>query len=281
MSNQDSNISDPEDPFADRRRKREEMFAASPIVELTGIFLKGGGGHNKEDGQFSMSLDIPVWKVSNGELRTETLYVDFTSSRDQCDAFRKLLTPYTVYRFHARVLFASEEFDYNDARLIELLGIETSDDELNQSLIELQKPVTYQDSELGIFTLDRDHDVFMAETLWGSQKIELTLVVGEVEEIQELLSTAHQLWKRQVEWNQRILDYAVQEMLPIKNDSWLDDGEQKLSAKDFLSKMNLEGIVVSSNDSFEFWFDDGEMFGYHMIFFRGDFESGLFDACLG
>ncbi|QDV18265.1 hypothetical protein Pan153_29220 [Gimesia panareensis] len=281
MNDQASNSSSPDDPFAERRRIREAMYAAAPVVDVIGIFISGGGGHTEADGQFNMTLKFHGWKMPSGKLHASELSIDYKSSREKCDTVRESLEKYNIYRIKAKVLLASEDFDWDEAELVEFVGADTSDSELSEYLVEIQKPVTYQDPQLGVFTLDRDYDFFQAKTPWNGQEIELTLNVKELDENNAALKAAHELWSRQADWDQRVRQYLEQEMLPVKNDSWRDDGEAEVGAAEFHANTELESILVNDNGSFEFWFDDGEMFGYHMLYCRGELTRGFFQASLG
>lgn len=281
MNDQAPDAPNPDDPFAERRRIREAMYAAAPVVDVIGIFISGGGGHIEADGQFNMTLKFDGWKMPSGKLHTSELTMDYKSSREMCDTVRESLVKYKIYRLKAKVVLASEDFDWDEARLVELIGADTSDSEMNEYLAEIQKPVTYQDPQLGVFTLNRDYDLFQSKAQWNGQEIELTLNVKELDENNAALKTAHQLWDQQGDWDKRVRQYLEQEMLPVKNDSWRDDGEAEVGVAEFRAKTELESILVNDDDSFEFWFDDGEMFGYHMLYCRGELTRGFFQASLG
>jgi hypothetical protein len=92
------------------------------------------------------------------------------------------------------------------------------------------------------------------------------------------LKTAHALWDAQESWNQQILEYAVQEMLSMKNGTWLDEDETELTADQFKARMTLEAITIYPDGSFEFWHDDGDLFWGHSIQVAGDILNGLKDA---
>ncbi len=281
MNDQAPDAPNTEDPFAERRRIREEMYAAAPVVDVLGVYVSGKGGWNESDGQATLSFEFPVWKAASNSPVHEELSVFYTTTREEYESLISLLIPYQVYQIRARVLLPTDEFDLSEARLVEFIGADTSDAELNEYLSELQKPVTYQDRELGVFTLNRDYELFQSKTQWNGREIELTLNVKELDENNAALKTAHQLWDQQAEWDQRVRQYLEQEMLPVKNDSWRDDGEAEVGAAEFRAKTELESILVNDDDSFEFWFDDGEMFGYHMLYCRGELTTGFFQASLG
>ncbi|MFH1304463.1 MAG: DUF2262 domain-containing protein [Planctomycetota bacterium] len=281
MNNHNSDTSNSDDPFADRRRKIEELYATSPIVDVLGVYIRGGGGRVEFDGQTTLTFKFDTWRIPSGDLQEKELAIHFTKSQEECDVLRELFIPYNIYHIKARVFYASEEFNWNGARLVEFIGVDTSDAKLNKCLADLQNPVTYNDPQLGIFTLNRDHNIFTTKTQWKQQEVELTLNVSDLDEIDDALKTAHQLWDQQADWNQRVRDYVVQELLPVKNESWRDDDEAEINEKQFNANIDLETILVNDDGSFEFWFDDGEMFGYHMLYCRGDLTKGIFEASLG
>src|SRR5262249_31987940 len=138
---------------------------------------------------------------------------------------------------------------------------------------ELQKPVTFEDPILGTFTLDRRVDWFIAQVVWAGESISLNL--SESAEAQAALKTAHALWENQSEWNRRVRDYAIAKLLPLKNDTWLDEDEAELTPDEFNERMMLESITVNANGSFDFWHNDGDLFWGHSIQISGSLSEGL------
>src|SRR5207249_3318350 len=92
------------------------------------------------------------------------------------------------------------------------------------------------------------------------------------------LKSAHTLWESQDVWSRRIRDFAVQKLLPLKNDAWLDEGEVEVTADQFQDRMTLDSITVYPNGSFEFWHHDGDLFWGHSIQVRGSLSEGPTDA---
>ena len=85
---------------------------------------------------------------------------------------------------------------------------------------------------------------------------------------------AHSLDLGQEEWNRRIRDYAVKELLAVENESWIDQDEPELTPDDFKDRMTLESITVDPNGSFDFWHDDGDLFWGHAIQIGGNLAEG-------
>ena len=56
--------------------------------------------------------------------------------------------------------------------------------------------------------------------------------------------------------------------------NWLEDGEEPLSAADFAARMSLTDITIYEGGTFEFWFNDCDLFGDHSICVSGDLQNG-------
>ena len=82
-------------------------------------------------------------------------------------------------------------------------------------------------------------------------------------------------WADQAGWKRKVDEFAVAELLPLKNRSWLDDGEAELTPKQFKSRMKLMSVSVAEDGRFEFWHNDGDLFWGHSIQLCGTLKEGL------
>lgn len=64
----------------------------------------------------------------------------------------------------------------------------------------------------------------------------------------------------------------------LKNDIWLEDDEKEMSELKFQSSMSLESLVLYTDDSYTFWYNDGDLFGGHVIIVEGNLDDGLIRA---
>ena len=108
--------------------------------------------------------------------------------------------------------------------------------------------------------------------LWAGCSVSLNLSGSA--DAQDALKTAHALWQNQAEWNRRVRDFAVEQLLTLKNDTWLDEGEPELTPDDFEDRMTLESITVNADGSFDFWHNDGDLFWGHSIQISGSLAEG-------
>ena len=72
----------------------------------------------------------------------------------------------------------------------------------------------------------------------------------------------------------------VEEMLELKNDTWLDEEETALSAADFKKKIKLETLMVSEDGSHQLFYADGDLFWGHTIVVNLDDQDAYEDATL-
>jgi hypothetical protein len=104
--------------------------------------------------------------------------------------------------------------------------------------------------------------------------VTLSLSATQGKDLEKALKAARTLWLAQKGWTKRINDFAVKELLPLKNNNWLGDDEAKFSAKRFKARMTLEAITVLPNGDFDFWHDDGNLFWGHSIQISGSITKG-------
>ena len=262
-----------------RMKQLREQLTASPVVDVLGVVSPSGvgGGRVPPEELWTLRFTFDAWRVQGGKLQTKALNIQRQVTDEELRRFQDALEPYMVVRIKAHVL-ENSVLGLPQALLEKVIGVDTSDPELNDKAAELQKPVTFSDPTLGTFTLDRRVSWFTTKPVWLGNPISLSLSATEPEEIQNALKTAHTLWDAQKTWAQRIDDYAAEELLSLKNESWLGKEESELTPDQFKARMTLDAITIYPDGSFEFWHDDGDLFCGHAIQVSGDIVNGLTDA---
>jgi hypothetical protein len=259
---------------AERKRALAAQLSGRPLENVTGVVDACGKCGWPEGGdRWTLHFTLHCWKIPPGPLKTRPLSVSFTTSRQEYDSLWERVDSYAVVRIRARVAEESV-IGTPEAELLEFLGHDGSDSEMNQAAVDLQKPVIHRDHQFGEFTLDRRVNWYTAETEWNGAVVSLNLTLGDSGTIDAALQAARALWKDQEQWSKRIEDYAVQELLPLKNESWLDDGEAELTDDEFKARMALESITVEQDGSFDFWHNDGDLFWGHSIQISGNLSTG-------
>ncbi len=271
-----------EDVIADANRREDQLYktlAAAPVNELTGVVSANGVGAGKSGGQelWSLLLTFDAWRVGSEPIRTESLTLRRRVTDAELKTFQESIDSETVIKIRGRVAM-DNAFGSPQGQLEEFIGVDSADVELHSKLAELQKPVTYADERFGTLTLDRRVSSYSGTAEWNGQTINLNVNVEDDEELIPALKVAHALWDNESNWQQRVVDYAVEALLPLKNDNWLGDDETEVNSQQFKSKMTLESISVYADGDFEFWHDDGDLFWGHSIQISGNLSDGLIDA---
>jgi len=249
-----------------------QQLEFTPIVDVMGVVAPDGvsGVRLPEHELWTALFTFDAWRIVGSKIHVGRLNIRQKVSEEELHRLQDTILPYTVVCIKAQVL---KSFGVDEAYLKAFVRVDTSDPELNHCLEELQKPVTFEDSFFGTFTLERPVDWFAAEVIWEGNSISLHL--SDFDEVQECLKTAHAIWENQSYWHQKIKDYAVQELFELKNNEWLDDDEVELTPNEFKDRMMLESINVSPNGSFNFYFDDGDLFWGHSIEINGSLLEGI------
>ncbi len=264
-----------------RWNRLADQAAAVPVVALCGVVAPSGatGVKSQGDAGWTLSFDLAAWRLPQGEIRSTQLLVRRQVTDEELGRLRAAIAPYAVVRLRARIVV--DESNGTTAAFLESFeGVETEDSELTAFADRLHQPVTLEDSRLGRFTLDRGVDRFMADVVWNGVRASLSLSAVAVEEARAALVTAHALWADGPEWDRRVRGLASRDLLALKNESWLEEGELALTASEFAARMEIESIWVASDGSFEFWYADGDLFWGHAIEIRGALSEGPTDATI-
>jgi hypothetical protein len=251
---------------------------------ITGIVHPRGsaGGAGITLAVWTLGFELCAWRDENGKLRQTGLWLSSKEiSREELRAYMDRLLPYTIIQ--VKVSFTED----NRATLIELLDENvTTDEELNQISLELQKPKTFEHEKFGTFVLDREIDRYVAKTPWLGKEVQLQIGDDEGLEREQWLHTALQLWENQDSWHQKIMDAIIKHYLPLKNGAWRDeddDGnpvEEDVSAEEFKSRLSLDVITIYNKGGFSFNYEDGDLFFGHWIEVYGNLETGILKAKL-
>jgi hypothetical protein len=249
----------------------------SPEQHILGVVAPSGAGGGLAQGEnlWTLTFALEAWRAEGSELRASPLHLSQPVSEQELKRLMGLIIPHLVIRVRAR-LAADSVSGYQRAVLVSFEGACESDVELNRVAEELQRPVTHADHQFGTLTLDRRLDEFCAESVWDERSVMLSL--AESEDLHDNLDTARALWADQTMWSERIMDFATAKLLSLKNRSWLSEDEQEHTPEEFKRKLSLQSISVYPEGRFEFWYDDGDMFGGHSIAVSGTLDVGLTDA---
>jgi hypothetical protein len=272
----------PVEIFAEAKLKQEKLvqqLAASPISEVIGVVSAIGTTGGKVGGEelWTLKTTLDAWRIQGAAIQTRPLTIRRKVTDAELKTFQGLMKEYAIVRIHARVINESP-FGGPEGLLEYFLRLDDSDAELNLFATKLQEPVSFDDPTFGTITLNRRINRYTGEATWKGSSIKLCLSAREAADVQAALGTAQSLWQAQDLWDQRVKDYAVLRLLPLKNDNWLGDDEDEVLPEQFKERMKLQSITVQPDGRFEFWHEDGDLFWGHAIHISGSLAKGLTGA---
>jgi hypothetical protein len=181
--------------------------------------------------------------------------------------------PYSIQRLG--VLLSK---DQTRAVVEQALPMDEADQELLLFSDRLRQPVVISTERFGDLALNPKVNWFEGKADWNGKTIDIYFETDEEEGIGDAIKSAERLWSEQAAWKCKVDDFAVKELLALKNEAWLSEGEAELTAHDFQARMNLVSITVGGGGRFEFWHEDGDLFWGHSIQISGNLKDGVTDA---
>lgn len=96
--------------------------------------------------------------------------------------------------------------------------------------------------------------------------IKLRLYTDADDDLEPTLRRAREVLAEFDTYSRRAEEYVVQELLPLKNDIWLDEDEETpLTPQQFKQRMALESLVFYAEGDVTFYYQDGDLFWGHII----------------
>jgi hypothetical protein len=118
---------------------------------------------------------------------------------------------------------------------------------------------------IGPFAFDENLQQFKADYEHYGHSIQLSIATAYREQAAELLVQTTDIISRLTEVDQQARNYAANQLLDLKNDVWLDEDEEELSADAFTTCMSIDSISFEEDGSFQIWYADGDLFWGHSI----------------
>jgi hypothetical protein len=271
----------PTDIFDDAKLKRQQLlaiFETLPITTIHGVVGANGpsGGKIPPEVNWSLNLNLIAWRIPGTPIRNTQLSVSKTVSDEGLKALQGSIASESVIAFQGKLCECSP-FGDSRAQLASLLD-PPSDNELESILSKFREPVEMTDPVVGRLILNKSANWFEGKVVWLGKQVDIAVSLDENDSPTDSLHTAKGLMKAMEQWASKVNDYAVGQLLELKNDNWLDEDESAISREDFLCRMQLNSITVNPEGEFEFWHDDGDLFWGHSILVSGSFTDGITHA---
>lgn len=261
---------------AARQERLNALLAASPSRKLTGVIAPSGCSSVQSRGQSDWTFILPLaaWRPEGQILAHAPLTLRQRLNMQQAETLRDRLLPYRLVRVRARIAFETE-LGSPQGLIEEFIDFDPKDAALKQLAADLQTPVVRHEPPFGELLLDRPVGWFCGEATWLQTPLKVQLAIDDADSCDASLQLARVLWGDQTLWEQRVKDNVVEELLQIKNDHWLDEGQSPLTAETFRGNLSLESLTTRPDGRFEFWCNDNDMFWGHAISVEGTLERGI------
>lgn len=138
------------------------------------------------------------------------------------------------------------------------------------------------DPVFGTLVYEDELGSFVGSADWFGQSVRISFGIDNIEPAQGL-AAAHSVWRDQDALGTRLRNEMATEVLSLKNENWLDDGEAALTGPELIARLLLESVnfyIDEDGVSFEFLYDDDGLFGGHAVIIGGDTDEEDLDVSL-
>lgn len=132
---------------------------------------------------------------------------------------------------------------------------------------------------LGLLRYSNQYNWYEGQINFQQSQISISLNMGDEGVTEALFNKANDLVIRLENYAENAKNYAVEKLLELKNEVWLDENEELLTPEQFKTRIMLKSIAIWS-DGVELYHDDGDLFLGHSILVRMDSNDRFIDAHL-
>lgn len=247
------------------------------IVGAVGATGPGGGRMPPEE-LWTLHFNLIAWREIGQPIHKSPISISKKVTQNELAVFQENIKAESVVVLRVKLAFDSSTVP-SRAELVSVLP-EYKDEEILAFLEEYSKPIQISDSHFGTFTFNKCVEWFEGTADWCGVPIRLAICVDEEKKPEKALQIAKKLWKTMGIWEQQLKTCVVSELLELKNDSWLDDDEEPVTAKKFLETIQIESVTIYPDGEIEFWYDDGDLFLGHSIQVCGSLKEGFTEASI-
>jgi hypothetical protein len=259
----------------ERLQREQEAFERSrglPEETIVGAVVHGAGG-GKTPGERLLRFphfEMVAWRIEGEPLSSEPIAAKAICRTEEVSAFQTQIKKESVVAFRGKLIPRGRLY-FGFARFLSLIP-DYEDAEVRAFLQAYLTPVRIVEPTFGQFELNKRVHSFEGKVDFGGENIKLVL---DASSLDQCFKVARTLWNNANSWKQRAQNFAIQELLPLKNQFWLEEGQEELTVDSFANSLQLETIAVSSNGSIEFYYNDGDLFFGHTIELSGEIHGGF------
>lgn len=133
---------------------------------------------------------------------------------------------------------------------------------------------------LGYLQYDTECDWYESQVAFSETQISISLSIEDNAKVESMFTRASSVVRQLKHYSKDAKEYAVEQLLKLKNETWLDEDDKFLTSEEFKNQMALEGLVFSPDGEVEFYYNDGNLFSGHCILITMDKDSCFIDASI-
>jgi hypothetical protein len=119
---------------------------------------------------------------------------------------------------------------------------------------------------------------FVGRAMWCGVEVRVELCGADEARLRLAAGAAETVFAAQHEWDARLKQCAVDQLLSLKNTTWLDEDDEAVLADDFIARLTLMSVHVDDEGGFIFWWDDGDLFWGHTVEVSGNLAHSVLRA---
>lgn len=112
--------------------------------------------------------------------------------------------------------------------------------------------------------------------IWNTQ-VHVCFTEHEIENLDSFIGQLNERLDLITESKSRIEQEIINELFTLKNETWIENDDDKVSKQEFVQRIKPDHLTISSDLSYDLRFDDGDLFLGHTILYHGD-SSNKFDG---
>ena len=249
------------------------------ILDIAFVLKEGcrGAGKTNQSKYYILSIGAIACKNihTNEIIESENLIIQ--KETEDTDYYFKIFREKTIVRLKVRKKKNNDNI-YTRFLLEDIIDTDYKDDDLDIILKKYLEPVYYKDELLGKFKLYKSMNIFEKKIVWTDKK-EIFVSFGNMgnEDNKQCIDIIKNLLNSKEDIDQKVKDYAAENMLDDAN-IWNDDTDKPILKKeDFIKLIKFESINIY-DDTIEFYLDDGDIFSGHIIIVSSDWDLNFTHA---
>lgn len=240
-------------------------------IEIYGVVDEMGGG-GAAYSPYYRDVQFSKWREVGGEICGIPLYVREPCKKSDIRSWMKKITAGSMLHMEIRLTKKLVE-DQLRGKVVRYIGKTRADKELLEAAKD-KRPSTIEVPGFGVFTLDSRHDCYVTTISIAKSRAALEVRSDRKRTIDTLCQRIQQQGLLKREYQTRMLDVLERDLLPLKNEQWLEDDEKPVTRTQFRRAPRLASIEIATNGAYECVFDDGGQFWGHDLVVYGSLKTG-------